>query len=169
MATKLLERGHDDFMIFEKAASPGGTWRDNSYPGCACDVPSHLYSYSFAQQSGWSRRYAPQGEILAYIREVADRYRLDERTLYETPITSLEWDDDERFWRLSTRDGRQFTARAVVSAVGGLHVPAYPRISAIEQFRGPAFHTARWRHDIDLTGKRVAVIGAGAMRRAGRA
>jgi cation diffusion facilitator CzcD-associated flavoprotein CzcO len=162
MATKLLERGHDDFMIFEKAASSGGTWRDNSYPGCACDVPSHLYSYSFAQQSGWSRRYAPQGEILAYIRDVADRYGLDERILYETPITSLKWDDDERFWRLSTGDGRNFTARAVVSAVGGLHVPAYPRISGVEQFRGPAFHTARWRHEIDLKGKRVAVIGAGA-------
>ena len=162
MAIKLLESGHNDLMIFEKSASSGGTWRDNTYPGCACDIPSHLYSYSFAQHSGWSRRYASQAEILAYIREVARRHDLDDRILYDTPITSAEWDDHERFWRLSTRDGRWFTARAVVSAVGGLHLPASPRIPGLDGFRGPAFHTARWRHDVDLTGKRVAVIGAGA-------
>lgn len=162
MAIKLLEAGHDDFMIFEKASSAGGTWRDNTYPGCACDIPSHLYSYSFAQRSGWSRRYAPQAEILAYIQDVARRHRLDERISYDTPITSLVWDDGERCWRLSTGDGRHFTARAVVSAVGGLHLPAYPQIPGLDTFAGPAFHTARWRHDVDLTGKRVAVIGAGA-------
>lgn len=162
MAIKLLERGQRDFLIFEKASSSGGTWRDNSYPGCACDVPSHLYSYSFAQRTGWSRRYAPQSEILDYIRDVAARHDLDDRILYDMPITALEWDDDERFWRLTAANGEQFTARAVVSAVGGLHLPAYPRIHGLEQFRGPAFHTSRWRHDVDLTGKRVAVIGAGA-------
>ena len=162
MAIKLLEAGHDEFMIFEKASSAGGTWRDNTYPGCACDIPSHLYSYSFAQRSGWSRRYAPQAEILAYIQDVARRHHLDERISYDTPITSLVWDDAERFWRLSTGDGRHFTARAVVSAVGGLHLPAFPRIPGLDTFSGPAFHTARWRHDVDLTGKRVAVIGAGA-------
>jgi len=162
MAIKLLEAGHDDFMMFEKASSTGGTWRDNTYPGCACDIPSHLYSYSFAQQSGWSQRYAPQAEILNYIRDVARRHQLSERISYDTPITSLIWNDAERFWELSTDDGRYFTARAVVSAVGGLHLPAYPKIPGLDQFPGPAFHTARWRHDVDLTGKRVAVIGAGA-------
>jgi cation diffusion facilitator CzcD-associated flavoprotein CzcO len=124
MAIKLLEAGHDDFMMFEKASSPGGTWRDNTYPGCACDIPSHLYSYSFAQRSGWSQRYAPQADILNYIRDVARGHQLDERISYDTPITSLIWNDAERFWELSTDDGRYFTARAVVSAVGGLHQPA---------------------------------------------
>lgn len=162
MAIKLREAGHDDFMIFEKAESVGGTWRDNSYPGCACDIPSHLYSYSFAQRSQWSRRFASQAEILAYIRQVAHRHGLDDRIHYNTPITSAEWIDSERHWRLSTKDGRRFTARAVVSAVGGLHLPSYPRIPGSDRFQGPAFHTARWRHDVDLAGKRVAVIGAGA-------
>jgi cation diffusion facilitator CzcD-associated flavoprotein CzcO len=162
MAIKMLEAGHDDFMIFEKSGSMGGTWRDNTYPGCACDIPSHLYSYSFAQRAGWSRRYAPQSEILAYIRDVAGLYDLDKRIVYESPVTSLEWDDAERLWRISASGGRRFTARAVVSAVGGLHLPALPRIRGFDLFTGPAFHTARWRHDVDLTGKRVAVIGAGA-------
>lgn len=162
MAIKLIERGHHDFMIFEKASSSGGTWRDNTYPGCACDIPSHLYSFSFAQRSGWSRRYAPHAEILAYIREVADRHDFEDRIYYDTSITSLEWDDAARLWKLTAADGRRFTARAVVSAVGGLHVPALPRIPGIDAFRGPAFHTARWRHNVDLTGKRVAVIGTGA-------
>ena len=162
MAIKLIEQGHKDFMIFERSPSSGGTWRDNTYPGCACDVPSHLYSYSFAQCGGWSRRYAPQAEILAYIRKVADHDDIRSRILFETAVTSLEWDDAERLWRISTHDGRHFTARAVVSAVGGLHLPAYPDIPGIDQFTGPAFHTARWRHDVDLSGKRVAVIGAAA-------
>lgn len=162
MAITLLEAGLDDFMMFEKAESMGGTWRDNTYPGCACDVPSHLYSYSFAQHSGWSRRFASQAEILAYIRDVAGRHGLDDRIRYNTSITSAEWIDSERHWRLSTKDGRRFTARAVVSAVGGLHLPSYPRISGSDLFQGHAFHTARWRHDVDLAGKRVAVIGAGA-------
>ena len=163
MAITLLEAGLDDFMMFEKAESMGGTWRDNTYPGCACDVPSHLYSYSFAQHSGWSRRFASQAEILAYIRDVASRHDLDQRILYDTPITAAEWIESERHWRLSTKDGRRFTARAVVSAVGGLHLPSYPRISGSDRFQGHAFHTARWRHDVDLAGKRVAVIGAGAL------
>lgn len=162
MAIKLLEAGLDDFMLFEKADSIGGTWRDNTYPGCACDIPSHLYSYSFAQHSDWSRRFASQAEILAYIRQVAHRNGISEQVLYDTPIISAEWVDSKRLWKLTTKDGRHFTARAVVSAVGGLHLPAYPHIPGLGDFRGPAFHTARWRHDTELIGKRVAVIGAGA-------
>ena len=162
MAIKLLEHDHHDFLIFEKASSAGGTWRDNTYPGCACDVPSHLYSYSFAQRAEWSRRFATQKEILEYVHGLADQAVLQDRTLYDTRVTSLKWDDDARFWRISTDDGRHFTARAVVSAAGGLHLPSYPDIPGSEQFQGIAFHTARWRHDIDLSGKRVAVIGAAA-------
>lgn len=162
MAIKLFESGLHDFMIFEKASSPGGTWRDNTYPGCACDIPSHLYSFSFAQRSGWSRRFASQAEILSYIRELADRSAVSDRIYHDTAIKTIEWDDTARHWKLTAADGRRFTARAVVSAVGGLHVPALPRISGLDRFGGVSFHTARWRHDIDLTGKRVAVIGTGA-------
>lgn len=162
MAIKLLEAGRDDVVIFEKAGDLGGTWRDNTYPGCACDIPSHLYSFSFDQSPDWSRTYAPQPEILAYIRRVAARHGVDRLIRYETPISSLEWDDDRRLWRLGTPDGRRFTARAVVSAVGGLHLPKTPDIQGLASFAGPVFHTARWRHDVELAGKRVAVIGTGA-------
>lgn len=162
MAVKLLESGFTDFLILEKAASLGGTWRDNTFPGCACDIPSHLYSYSFAQSSGWSRRYAAQAEILAYIRKTAEKYRLEDRMIYQAEIVSAAWDDAARFWRLSTADRQQFTADAVVSAVGGLHIPSYPMLAGLNQFSGECFHTAEWRHDVDLKNKSVAVIGTGA-------
>jgi cation diffusion facilitator CzcD-associated flavoprotein CzcO len=162
MAIKLLEAGRRDVVIFEKAARLGGTWRDNTYPGCACDIPSHLYSFSFDQSAEWSRAYAPQPEILAYLERVAAKHGVDRLIRYETPIASLDWDDDRGRWRLATADGRRFTARAVVSAVGGLHLPKMPDIPGLDRFAGPAFHTARWRHDVDLAGKRVAVIGSGA-------
>lgn len=162
MAIKLLEAGRRDVAIFEKAADLGGTWRDNTYPGCACDVPSHLYSYSFAQSAEWSRTFAPQPEILGYLRRVAEQRGVDRLIHYETPITTLAWDASAMRWRLSTPDGRRFTARVVISAVGGLHVPNMPTIPGIDDFAGPVFHTACWRHDVDLAGKRVAVIGTGA-------
>lgn len=162
MAIRLVEAGRRDFVIYEKASSLGGTWRDNTYPGAACDVPSHLYSYSFAQRCGWTRRYAAQSEILAYIRETAERFGIEEHVVFNTPISGVRWIDDERAWRLSTADGRRFTSRVVVSAVGGLHLPAVPRIRGAESFAGAAFHTARWRHDVDLADKNVAVIGNGA-------
>ncbi|MFM8734122.1 MAG: flavin-containing monooxygenase [Pirellulales bacterium] len=162
MAVKLLEAGRRDIAILEKAADLGGTWRDNTYPGCACDVPSHLYSFSFDQSPDWSRTYAPQAEILAYLRRVAARHGVDRLIHYETPVSSLEWDEAGRLWRLATPDGRRFTARAVVSAVGGLHLPKTPDIPGLDAFAGPVFHTARWRHDVNLAGKRVAVIGTGA-------
>lgn len=162
MAIKLLERGRDDFVILEKASDLGGTWRDNTYPGCGCDVPAHLYSYSFAQSPNWSRVYARQPEILAYIRRVAADYDIERRILYNTPVKQLAWDEAASRWRLMTADGRQFSARVVVSAVGGLHVPKTPSIPGLESFNGPVFHSARWRHDVDLTGKDVAVVGTGA-------
>jgi len=162
MAIKLREAGLEDFLILEKSSRAGGTWRDNTYPGCACDIPSHLYSYSFAQDAGWTRRYAPQSEILAYIHAVIRKHGLEDRILHDTTVSSLVWDDDTRLWTITTADGRTILARALVSAVGGLHDPAYPDIPGLDEFKGEAFHTSRWRHDIDLTGKRVAVIGSGA-------
>lgn len=162
MAIKLRERGRHDFVILEKASDLGGTWRDNTYPGCGCDVPAHLYSYSFAQNPHWSRVYARQPEILAYLRRVAADRGIDRQIAYDTAVTLLTWDEPAGRWRIATTDGRHFTARVVVSAVGGLHVPKTPPLAGLEQFAGPAFHSARWRHDIDLTGKHVAVIGTGA-------
>jgi cation diffusion facilitator CzcD-associated flavoprotein CzcO len=162
MAIKLQAAGRGDFVIFEKAARLGGTWRDNTYPGCACDVPAHLYSYSFAQNPRWSRTYAPQPEILAYLEDVATRHGLHRRIAFETPITDLTWDEAARHWRLTAADGSEFTARVVVSAVGALHVPAMPDLPGLERFAGVAFHSARWRHDVDLVGRQVAVVGTGA-------
>jgi cation diffusion facilitator CzcD-associated flavoprotein CzcO len=161
-AIKLIESGCDDLLIFEKAGSFGGTWRDNTYPGCACDIPSHLYSFSFAQDAGWTRTFAPQPEILAYIHRVASRYGLEGKTAFNTAITAATWSETENRWHLVAADGRRFTARVVIAATGLLHVPQTPALPGLETFVGPTFHSARWRHDIDLTGKRVAVIGTGA-------
>ena len=162
MAIRLLQEGREDFTILEKASDLGGTWRDNTYPGCGCDIPSHLYSFSFAQNPHWTRTYARQPEILAYLRRVAATYDVAGRISYDTAVTSLEWDDAESRWQLQAADGRRFTARVVVLAVGGIHVPKLPPLAGLETFAGPAFHSARWRHDVDLSGKRVAVIGTGA-------
>jgi len=162
MAIRLLEAGRNDFVIFEKASSLGGTWRDNTYPGCACDVPAQLYSFSFAQNMGWSRTYATQPEILAYMHGVAEEHQLEKKIRFNTRITTLIWDHEASHWRLTAADGRQFTARVVVSGVGGLHLPKIPDIAGLDSFQGPAFHSARWRHDVDLAGKTVAVVGTGA-------
>jgi cation diffusion facilitator CzcD-associated flavoprotein CzcO len=162
MAIKLLESGRRDVVVFEKASGLGGTWRDNTYPGCGCDVPSHLYSYSFEQQASWSRTYARQPEILAYLQRVAAKRGIDRHIVFDTAIDTIEWDETARLWRLTAHDGRRFTARVVVSAVGALHVPKTPAIAGLERFSGPAFHSARWRHDVDLAGRHVAVIGTGA-------
>lgn len=162
MAIKLRERGREDFVIFEKATDLGGTWRDNTYPGCGCDVPAHLYSFSFAQSPHWTRTYASQPEVLAYLRRVAAARGIDRKISYGCHVTEMAWDEDASRWRLVTADGRQFTARVVVSAVGALHVPKTPAFPGLDAFTGPAFHSARWRHDVELAGQRVAVIGTGA-------
>lgn len=162
MAIRLRQQGHRDVVLYEKATSLGGTWRDNTYPGCGCDVPSHLYSLSFARNPDWSRTYAPQHEILAYLKDVATRYRLEEATRFSTEIVDLRWQAAASRWELTAADGRQFTAGVVISAMGGLHIPSTPALPGRDLFRGVAFHSARWRHDIDLTDKRVAVIGTGA-------
>jgi electron transfer flavoprotein alpha subunit len=120
MAIRLLEAGRDDFVIFEKAPSLGGTWRDNTYPGCACDVPSHLYSFSFAQNRDWSRAYATQPEILAYMQGVAEEHQLEKKIQFNTQITALVWDQEASHWRLTAADGRQFAAKVVVSGGRGM-------------------------------------------------
>jgi cation diffusion facilitator CzcD-associated flavoprotein CzcO len=162
MAIRMQQKGHRDFVIFEKADDLGGTWRDNTYPGCACDVPSHLYSLSFARNPHWSRTFASQREILDYLKKVAAKHRITESIQFGTAIVSLRWDETAQHWQLTAADGRTFTARVVISGMGGLHIPNEPELPGKDRFAGVAFHSSRWRHDVDLTGKRVAVIGTGA-------
>ena len=162
MAIKLRDAGFDDFVILEKAADLGGTWRDNSYPGCACDVPSHLYSFSFELNPDWSRMFSPQAEIWDYLRSCVAKYDIARHIRYGRRVASLEYDDRGRRWEVTTDDGETLRPNAVISGVGALHIPSFPEISGNESFAGPAFHSAEWDHSADLTGKRVAVIGTGA-------
>jgi cation diffusion facilitator CzcD-associated flavoprotein CzcO len=162
MAIKLKEAGYHDFVVLEKAAELGGTWRDNTYPGCACDVPSPMYSYSFELNPDWSRMFAPQQEIQDYLRFCAAKYGVTPHIRYGKNVTTLEYDDDRRAWSVTTEDGETLRTNAVVSAVGALHIPKFPEIPGRESFVGPSFHSAAWDHSADLTGKRVAVVGTGA-------
>ncbi|WP_410654282.1 flavin-containing monooxygenase [Amycolatopsis sp. lyj-112] len=162
MAIQLRKEGREDFVILEKADDVGGTWRDNTYPGCACDIPSHMYSFSFEQNPGWSRAYSPQPEIWRYMREVADKYDLRRFTRFGQEMTGARWDADENRWHVTAKSGEEFVAPALVAGVGALHLPQIPKLPGIERFQGRAFHSARWEHDYDLTGKRVAVVGTGA-------
>ena len=162
MAIRLKQAGHHNFVILEKNDDLGGTWRDNQYPGCACDVPSHMYSFSFELNPDWSRMFAPQEEIWAYLRRCADKYGVAAHIHYGRKVERIEWDDDVRRWQVATTSGDVYTTRAVVSGSGGLHVPSIPEIPGADTFAGPAFHSAQWDHSCDLSGKRVAVIGTGA-------
>ena len=161
MAIKLDEAGEHDFLVVERDSDVGGTWRDNSYPGAACDVPSQLYSYSFAPNPKWSRSFSPQPEIQAYIQEVAERSGTLDRFVFDTTVHDAVWDEESKVWQVTTSAGR-LTADVVVSAVGALSDPKNPDIVGFDSFEGEVFHSARWNHDYDLTGKRVAVIGTGA-------
>ncbi|MFC5826971.1 flavin-containing monooxygenase [Nonomuraea insulae] len=162
MAVKLKEAGYHDFVILEKAAELGGTWRDNTYPGCACDVPSHMYSYSFALNPDWSRMFSPREEIQDYLRACATRHGILPHIRYGKRVTSLEYSDAARTWTVTTEDGASIRTNAVISGIGALHIPKFPEIVGQESFAGPAFHSAAWDHSADLTGKRVAVVGTGA-------
>ena len=162
MAIQLRQAGFEDFLLLEKAGDIGGTWRDNSYPGAACDVPSHLYSFSFEPKVDWSRKYAPQAEIHGYMQHCVDKYRLRPHIRLQAEVRSAAFDESAGLWRVSLSSGEELTAEVLISACGQLNQPAYPAIPGIEQFQGEAFHSARWRHDLDLAGKRVAVIGTGA-------
>lgn len=159
----LLDRaGIKSLRILESGADVGGTWRENTYPGCACDIPSPLYSFSFAQKPDWTRLFAPQEEILDYLRDVARRRNLTKRIRFGATVEQARWSADTARWQVTTADGGQYRARFLISAVGALHHPVIPDLPGIESFRGNAFHSANWDHDLDLTGKRVAVIGTGA-------
>lgn len=160
-AIKLKVAGVEDVLILEKADTFGGTWRANTYPGCACDVPSGLYSFSFAPNPDWSRLFATQPEILAYVDRVAREHGLEACTRFGVEMISAAWDPSEELWRLATTQG-EFTARFVVAAAGPWNEPLLPDIPGLADFEGEVFHSARWNHDYDLAGKRVAVIGSGA-------
>ncbi|MFY2859997.1 flavin-containing monooxygenase [Mycobacterium sp. THU-M104] len=161
-AYELSQHGLADVTVLEKAADIGGVWRANTYPGAACDVPSNLYSYSFARKTDWGRRYAEQSDILGYIRDTADRYGLRELVRTGVEVTSARYDDSAATWRVMTSSGEVLEADVLVPAVGQLSRPALPNIPGLDAFAGPSFHSAEWRHDVDLTGKRVAVLGTGA-------
>ena len=160
-AVRLEQEGIEDFVVLERADSVGGTWRDNTYPGCACDVPSHLYSFSFAPNPDWSHVFSRQPEIRAYLERVTDEFGVRPHVHTRTDLVSGAWDDEALLWRLETSRG-PLTADVVISGCGGLVEPAFPDVPGVEDFEGPAFHSARWDHDVDLRGKRVAVVGTGA-------
>jgi cation diffusion facilitator CzcD-associated flavoprotein CzcO len=161
MAARLKRAGRDDFVILERSREVGGTWRDNTYPGCACDVPSHLYSFSFAPNPEWSSTFSPQPEIGAYLRRVADDEGLRPHVRFGCEVEDAAWDAEQRRWRIKTSAG-ELSARVLVGAAGPLSEPKLPDIPGLRDFEGRVFHSASWDHDHDLTGERVAVVGTGA-------
>jgi len=160
-AISLRQEGIEDFVVFEKNGDVGGTWWDNSYPGCQCDVPSHLYSFSFALNPDWSNTYSPQPEIWAYLRHTAERFGVLPHIRLNTPVLDACWDDGSGNWRLETSAG-VYTADVLIGANGALSEPATPDIPGLDRFQGKAFHSARWDDTEQMNGKRVAVVGTGA-------
>lgn len=160
-AVRFRNEGWDDFLILERGDHVGGTWRDNTYPGAACDVPSHLYSYSFALNPNWTRSFSAQSEIQDYIIDVARRYRVYGKHVFGCEVLGARWIDDAARWELDTSRGT-FTADILVGAFGALCEPSLPDIPGIDAFEGHIFHSARWNREVDLTDKKVAVVGTGA-------
>jgi cation diffusion facilitator CzcD-associated flavoprotein CzcO len=159
-ATVKLERaGYSEITVFEKADRVGGTWRENTYPGLSCDIPSRWYCFSFALRAQWSHRYSYGPEIQAYMESVADDFGVTRRVRFNTAVTDLTW--EAPLWQLTTGDGSMEYFDVVISATGILHKPAYPEIDGLDSFAGYCFHSARWNHSVELTGKRVGVIGTG--------
>jgi cation diffusion facilitator CzcD-associated flavoprotein CzcO len=151
-----------DYLILEKKFDVGGTWRDNTYPGCACDIPSHLYSFSFEQNPNWSKLWPPQLEIQAYLQGVAGKYRLKRNIRFGCEVERAWWDDRAMEWHVRTKYGLEFISQFLISGTGALHIPSVPDFKGLSDFKGAKFHSAEWNHDIDLTGKCVAIIGTGA-------
>lgn len=162
MAIALDKAGRRDYLIFEKAAGIGGTWRENTYPGCACDIRSLLYSFSFEPKRDWSRQYPRQPEILDYLRHCVERYGLAGRIRFGAEAVSMAYDDAACRWTVRLSDGRSVDCRVLITAMGPLHQPNIPHIAGAASFAGPQFHSAQWDHGVDLAGKRVAVVGTGA-------
>ncbi|MBF6079769.1 NAD(P)/FAD-dependent oxidoreductase [Nocardia cyriacigeorgica] len=161
LAIKLREAGFADLVVLERAGDLGGTWQANTYPGCACDVPSHLYSYSFAPNPRWSRTYGKQPEILEYLRSVATEHDVVRHIRFDTELTAAHWDEQCALWRIDTSRG-PLTADFLISAAGVFAEAKYPSLPGLESFEGTTFHSLHWDHDHELTGERVAVIGTGA-------
>jgi cation diffusion facilitator CzcD-associated flavoprotein CzcO len=159
MGIKLKQAGIDSFTIFEKAAQLGGTWRDNTYPGLVCDIPSRYYSYSFEPNPDWSRLLSPGDEIWRYLERVADKYGIRSHIRFDTEVDAARYEDG--CWRVRTKAGNEVEADFLIAATGFLHHPRYPELEGIDTFEGAAFHSARWDHDVELRGKRIGVIGTG--------
>jgi cation diffusion facilitator CzcD-associated flavoprotein CzcO len=162
MGIKLLEAGMNSFLIIEKSEEIGGTWWDNRYPGCACDIPSHLYSFSFAPSTEWTRMYPGRQEIHDYLKRCVERYGLEPYLRLNTRFREAIWDESEGVWNATAGDGMRIRARVLVSGMGALHVPRYPDLKGLDRFKGPAFHSSAWDHHVALDGKNVAVVGTGA-------
>jgi cation diffusion facilitator CzcD-associated flavoprotein CzcO len=160
-AIRLKQQGIDDFVVLERASRLGGTWRDNTYPGCACDVPSHLYSFSFAPNPNWTNTFSPQGEIWEYLEACTDRFGVRDKIRFNADVRGASWDDATNQWTIDTTVG-EFTADVLISGAGPLNEPSIPKLPGLETFTGPTFHSSRWDHGLDLTGRRVAVVGTGA-------
>lgn len=159
MGVQLHRAGFRDFTIFEKSDGVGGTWHDNTYPGAACDVPSHLYSFSFESKRDWSRKFAPQPEIRAYFEGLAKRWGLLPRTRFGVEVTGASFDEERGQWRLRTRTGEEHVADVLVSGLGQLNRPHVPDFPGLASYEGATWHSARWNHDFEVAGKRIAVIG----------
>ena len=162
MGIQLKRAGIESFTIYEKADRVGGTWRDNTYPGAACDVPSHLYSFSFAANVDWTRKFPEQPEILAYLEDCVDRFDIADHLRFGAELAEATFDEDAATWRLLFVDGTTVEADVLVAATGQLNRPHVPDIAGLDDFAGHQFHSARWDHDHDLTERDVAVIGVGA-------
>jgi len=162
MAARLRAIGIEDFVVLDRGNDLGGTWRDNSYPGASCDVPSNLYSFSFALNPGWSRAFSSQSEIWDYLRECVDRFDVGGSLRFGRAVEEARWDEAAERWVVRTSGGEEYRAPVLVWATGSLSEPAVPAFPGLEGFRGKVFHSARWEHGFDLTGKRVCVVGTGA-------
>lgn len=160
-AIRLKQEGIEDFIIFERADDVGGVWRDNTYPGCACDVQSHLYSLSFAPNPDWTRSFSPQPEIWDYLRRCARDYGVLAHIRFGHAVSEAVWEHDVQRWRIETSQGTCL-ASVLISAAGALSEPKLPKLPGLETFKGKVFHSSRWDHQFELTGRRVAVIGTGA-------
>jgi cation diffusion facilitator CzcD-associated flavoprotein CzcO len=161
MAIRLKQTGYKDFIVLERANEVGGTWRDNSYPGCTCDVESHLYSFSFAPNPRWSRMWSPQPEILEYLKGCAERFHVRPHIRFGVNFEGAVWNESLQHWQVQTSAG-EYTCETLISATGPLSEPFTPALKGLDSFRGTTFHSAHWNHSYDLTGKKVAVIGTGA-------
>jgi cation diffusion facilitator CzcD-associated flavoprotein CzcO len=162
MAIELRRAGFENFVVLERAAEVGGTWRENHYPGCACDVPTPLYSYSFAPNPHWSRLYARSGEIRAYLEDCADRFGVRRNIVFDSDVTGAHWNEEAQRWVMFVGGRPALTATSLVGGFGGLSRPVFPDIPGLQSFGGSLFHSAQWQHEVPLQGRRIGVIGTGA-------